>query len=175
MDASHLSSLEFFKPQYMSLHVPHPLWTTCGSNPYEICKAIVQAKILSGRYRTDQLLRHFTSSDGSCSICSEKSPGSITHLLLLCPALYETRSRLLKMLDDETKMSGPVKLLIKTTFSNDKEAIQMLVDCSVLPSMIKTKQVYGPNVLNEMFRFTRSWCYAMHKERLKLLGRWKKY
>ena len=128
-----------------------------------------------GRYWTDRLLRHFSNTDGTCSICNEKSPGDIKHLLLLCPALLETRSRLLKALNDETKISESVKTIIKNAFANDKETTQMLLDGSVLPSTIKTKQVEGPNVLNELFRFTRSWCYTMHKERLKLLGRWKKY
>ena len=58
-ESSHLSSLEYFKPNFMSLLVPHPIWSTCGSNPYEISKAIIQAKMLSGRYRSDRLLRHF--------------------------------------------------------------------------------------------------------------------
>ena len=41
-------SLRYFKPEYMSLTQPHLLWSTCGSNPFEIHKA-VQAKMLSGR------------------------------------------------------------------------------------------------------------------------------
>ena len=135
MDASRLPSLEYFKPQYMSLLSPHPLWSTCGSNPYEICKAIVQAKMLSGRYRTDQLLRHFIKTDGACSICNDNTLGSIKHLLLLCPALNETRARLMKNLDDETTISESTKHLIKTTFEANHETIQMLVDCSVLSTL----------------------------------------
>ena len=32
--ASSLPSLTYFKPCFMSLTKPHPIWTTAGSNPY---------------------------------------------------------------------------------------------------------------------------------------------
>ena len=51
--ASTLPSLSYFNPLYMSLTKPHPLFISCHNNSYEVCKAIIQAKMLSGRYRTD--------------------------------------------------------------------------------------------------------------------------
>ena len=48
-EASLLSSLLYFKPEYMSLSKPHPIWTTAGSNPHEVSKAVQQARFLSGR------------------------------------------------------------------------------------------------------------------------------
>ena len=50
-EAQDLKSLKFFKPEYMSLLRPHPLWSTCKSNPYEVNNSIVVARFLSGRYR----------------------------------------------------------------------------------------------------------------------------
>ena len=38
---ANLPSLVHFKPEFMSLKYPHPLWTTAGSSPYEIVKARV--------------------------------------------------------------------------------------------------------------------------------------
>ena len=55
--ASSLTSLKFFRPSFMSLSKPHPLWTTSKSNPYEVNKCIVQAKILFGQYRTKVVCR----------------------------------------------------------------------------------------------------------------------
>ena len=51
-------SLKYFRAEFLSLTKPHPLWSTCGSNPYEIHKAVVQARMLSGKYITDKLPRH---------------------------------------------------------------------------------------------------------------------
>ena len=46
-EASLLPSLKYFFPNYMSLAKPHPIWTTAGSNPIEVSKAIQQAQFLS--------------------------------------------------------------------------------------------------------------------------------
>ena len=54
--AKNLSSLSYFHPEFMSLLQPHPLYSTCGDNSFEVSKALVQARMLSGRYRTDKLL-----------------------------------------------------------------------------------------------------------------------
>ena len=51
-EAAPMTSLLYFKPDYMSLARPHPIWWTAGSNPYEVSKAVIQCRMLSGRYRT---------------------------------------------------------------------------------------------------------------------------
>ena len=95
-----LTSLKYFKPEFLSLKKTHPIWTTCGNNSYEVSKAIIQARLLSGRYRSDELLSHFLPGNSpTCSICTSQSVGSIEHLLLECPALYNTRSRQLHHLE----------------------------------------------------------------------------
>ena len=173
-DAAPLSSLEYFKPQFMSLQITHPLWTSCGSNSYEICKAIIQAKMLSGRYRTDQLLRHFSDNDGLCTLCHQNIPGSIEHLLVQCPVLDESRKQLRLKLSTNDDISDTVKSLINDSFHSVKTTTQMLLDCTAIPATIAAKQTEGPSVIQQIFRFTRSWCYTIHKTRLKLLGRWHK-
>ena len=49
-EAHSLPSLKYFKPQFMSLLKPHPLWTTCKGNSYEVNKSVTVARLLSGRY-----------------------------------------------------------------------------------------------------------------------------
>ena len=61
-EAALLSSLSAFHPEYMSLQEPHPMWKAAGSNPYEVSKTIVQAKMLSGQYRTEQLCRFWSNN-----------------------------------------------------------------------------------------------------------------
>ena len=159
----------------MSLSVPHPIWLTCGSNSYEISKAIIQAKMLSGRYRTDQFVRHFTDNDGSCVTCESNAPGDIVHLLLLCPAFKDTRTRMLQNLESNCEISDIAKTLIKNSFQTTTTSIQLLLDPSVLPNTIRLKQSKEPLILQHLFKFSRSWCYSIHKTRLKLLGRWQNW
>ena len=91
-EAAILPSLRFFLPEYMSLAKPHPLWTSTNSNPYEVAKAVQQARFLSGRYRTESLCRHWTSNKmGLCLSSTCKSEETIEHILMLCPAYQSTR------------------------------------------------------------------------------------
>ena len=83
-EASLLSTLSNFHPEYMSLKNPHPLWTCAGSNPYEVSKATIQAKMLSGQYRTENFCRFLSGNQlGTClaPACGSPSPETINHLL----------------------------------------------------------------------------------------------
>ena len=74
-----LQSLNMFKAEYMSLCHPHPIWTSAGSSPFETKKATVQARMLSGRYRTCWLRRHWSGDQtGMCRVpgCDDQ-PGTL--------------------------------------------------------------------------------------------------
>ena len=64
-EAAPLSSLYLLNTNFMSLARTHPIWTSAGNSPYEVEKAKVQARMLSGRYR----------ANGFCQIpgCSDTS------------------------------------------------------------------------------------------------------
>ena len=97
----------------MSLSKPHPLWTSCSNNSYEVSRAVVQARMLSGRYKTDRLTRHFSqNSDGSGLLCNEGADGSIEHLLLHCPSLSHTRQNMSNFLLERNDFSPRTKSLI---------------------------------------------------------------
>ena len=89
-----LHSLEYFKPEYMSLSTPHPHWLHAGS-PFEVRKAVIACRMLSGRYRTDRLSRHWTKDNpnGYCRLpgCHDQV-GDLQHILLSCTALTESRT-----------------------------------------------------------------------------------
>ena len=94
-EAEPLKSLEFFKPSYMSLLAPHPLWLTARSSSYEVIKATVQAKMLSGRYRTEKLCSHWSNNkSGYCLSGCSSQVEDLSHILLDCPSLSKTRNTL---------------------------------------------------------------------------------
>ena len=66
-----LDSLSFFKPNYLSLTKPHPLWTTTGSSPVRVSMATVQAQMLSGRFRTEKLCSHWSKNKAGVCLLSE--------------------------------------------------------------------------------------------------------
>ena len=95
-EASFLTSLVYFKPEYSSLAAPHPIYLTAGSNPYEVAKAVVQGRMLSGRYRTEQMARHWSGNkEGYCkgTMCSQICE-TLEHILLWCPSYSSTRVKL---------------------------------------------------------------------------------
>ena len=174
-ESSSLTSLVYFKPEYMSLKQPHALWKTCGSNPFEVNKAVVQARMLSGRYRTDLLASHWTNNPhGSCLIplCNSSETGSIEHLLLSCPVLVETRNRMMKLTYEVAEESPYLHHIISWVLEHpDREILmQFLLDCSSLPIVIRMCQLYGQDLLNRLFYISRNWCYSIHRSRMTALN-----
>ena len=153
--SSDLPSLTYFKPDYMSLTTTHPLWTTCASNSFELSKAVIQAKLLSGRYRSDRLLRHFSKDqDGFCKICSLNCEGTIEHLLVECVALSEHRQQQFHALKERDDISEVSKELIHIfSQKGTTDFTQLLLDCSVIPEVISASQI-DISILHEIFKFT---------------------
>ena len=179
-EASILPSLRFFKPNYMSIVTPHPLLLTAGSSPYEVTKANIQAMFLSGRYRTEKLCRYWSSnSSGHCLLphcVALKQIEDEDHILLLCQSLANTRLRLSEFTMAYAK-AHPVVCEILLTFTNPNcpQYLQFLIDCSVIPQVIALSQKHGQIILQHLFKVTRTWCYSLHRDRLKLLGRWRSF
>ena len=173
VSASEFSSLRYFKTDFMSLCHTHPLWTSCGKNSFEVTKAVVQARFLSGRYRTETLSSHFSPGNSLlCSICPEDIIGSIEHILTECSALKNTRTQLIKAFKNNVSYSIETKTIILQYLSASMEPMtQFLVDPSMIPKTILEVQRKNKNILSELFHFTRSWCYSMHLKRLHLQGK----
>ena len=170
-----LSSLKYFHPNFMSLSLAHPLWTTCEGNPFEISKSIVQGKLLSGRYRSDKLLSHFSKNNtGVCSMCDQGCEGSIEHLLVFCPSLTQCRQNLFKMLEQRDYFSDTSRnIIFNAHATSTTNFVQLLLDCSVLPEVIHACQTGSKQVLCEIFKFTRTWCFNVHSKRMTILGQWR--
>ena len=174
-DAAQLSFLKYFKPQYYSLNTPHRIWTSAGSNPYEVEKAIIQARMLSGRYRCEKLRRHWSQNTlGHCELepCLTLGiVGSLEHMLVDCVGLAESRAGVLSLWK-KTVQNQPhiLNLLIRYTVTEPDKTIQLLLDPSVLPEVIRESQTYGIEVVNILFYLTRTYCSALHKAKFKLLG-----
>ena len=170
-------SLVLFNPNFMSLKSPHPIWSSAGTNRYEINKAIIQARMLSGPYRTEGLCRFWsTNRSGSCLLPSCSASGvkeDIAHILIHCPSLSGTRSRLEKFFEvyaSQNPLIPSIRNFLNSV--NPIQKTQFLLDCSILPDVIRLRQEHGQPVLHILFYLTRTWCYSLHRERLPQLGRW---
>ena len=173
------SSLSLVHTPFMSLVVPHPIWTTLDGNPYQTRAAAVQALLLSGRYRTERLRRFWTpeNREGFClqSECFNlKKLEDVRHILLLCSA-YNCERRRLFALATKSAQNFPLRKPILDEYlfncSDVKIQLQFLLDCSSLPLVVTARQLFGDHTLQHLFKFTRTWCFMIHKKRMTSLGR----
>ena len=149
----------------MSLSTPDPIWTSAHS-PYEVSKAVIAVRMLSGRYRTDPLARHWTSDnpDGLCRLpgCFNQE-GNLQHILLHCPALAPSRANMIKLWS-AFLVSRPTLLPI---VDEPQLMPQFLLDPSCLPLVISTNK-YHPGTLQQCFYLGRTWCFSAHIVRSRL-------
>ena len=129
--------------------------------------------MLSGRYRTEYLQRHWKDNpQGYCLApgCSN-AVETLQHILLDCVAYNSNRVRLTRLwLSNEDQI---IKNITSEALSSNRDyQVQFILDCSVLPSVISASQQYGSNILDKLFYLTRTWCYSIHRTRMKILGRW---
>ena len=172
-DATGLDSLKYFQPAFYSLAKPHPIFTSAGSSPYEVEKSKVQARMLSGRYRTERLRRHWIqNSKGFCTLPTcWRSSEDLEHILVHCPSHRAARTRVLALWRDYLASRPHLATIVDHyTSTPGQHLVQFLVDPSVLPLVITLRQEQGEEALFSIFYLTRTYCYSIHQSRLKALG-----
>ena len=169
-----MDSLELFKQSFVSLTTPHPLWTSVDS-PFEVSKAVVTARMLSGRYRTYKLMSDWNSSNqaGLCRLPGwDGQVGTLSHILLHCPALLEARA---KAISHWSAFLVPRPWLFPVvshhTIGGDQLQLQFLLDPSVLPLVISSSKTM-PEILSSCFYLARTWNFTIHLTRDKLRKLW---
>ena len=174
-ECSKLPSLVFFDPTRASLLRSHAIWTYAGNNSYEVNKSIVAAKMLSGRYRTEALSRHWSGVGGGFCVMStcDKVLGDLQHLLLKCPAFHDMRARFLTMWRQKLCHLEPLlDLFMRIINGPDEKHIAFLLNPSANPDLQALAQTYGSVVIEHSCYLTRTFIYNIHREKLKLTGKW---
>ena len=171
-----LPSIPLFRADFMSLSQPHPIWTSAGSSPYEVRKATVQARMLSGRYRTCWLRRHWSGDQsGSCRVpgCSGE-PGTLRHLATgECQGLSQALIRATALWKSFLKDNPIIFPVIKHySLSHPDDFLAFLVDPTTKAPVIALAQLHGTIIIEQLCYLTRTWLFYMHKERLKLMNLW---
>ena len=131
-DASQRPSLQYLRPQFIPLNgKPHLIWESSSSSPSATRAAIIQAKLLSGRYRTDALCSKWSDSPPSCSLPGcDKSPADTFHLLSgECDALRGClANNLLNGLNILSKMPQLFDIVTQALNYNPHQWISIVLD-----------------------------------------------
>ena len=151
-----------------------PLLWTCLSSSTAVRSATVMTKMLSRRYRSCWLRRHWTEESGACRLpgCGQV-PGDVPHLLsgecqALQPYLATSLQHLLDMLASHPHLLPPVI----TALSGDRDSTTMFfLDPSTDPAVMRLVQEYEHvTVLAPLFQAARAWVWCAHRTRMRLLG-----
>ena len=177
-EASVLPSLNYFQSSFMSLTKPHPILSSAGSSPSKVSMAIVQATMISGRYRTQSLMRHWsTNVKGNCLLTSECDGlvEDLPHFIQHCPGLRSVRDGLIEYTMNMCSNLPPStsSLILKLSRPDHPKFCHFILDCSTLPEVISLVQLNGNSLIDLLFDITRMWVFVLHRERLKRLNRWK--
>ena len=90
-----------------------------------------------------------------------------------CPALiypYPPCMSLLSANQRQTETALPI--LCSVLEGHSQDLLQFILDASVHPEINTLRQTSADETLRVVFHLTRTWCFALHKERVKVLGRW---
>ena len=174
-DASSLRSLKYFKFDKIGLGGVHPIFSTCGSNSYEVEKAVWQSRLLSGMYKFERRQRHYrdtTNPNGYCSLklCQVEDYrhyGDIESFFLSCPSLSKARQEF-DIFFNNYLVSYPdlVALILECV---EADPVQFFLDASTMSQVISQVQVKGTMILDIIFKLTRTYCYNLHKLRTDLI------
>ena len=172
-----MSSLQHFNPYKASLLHPHPIWTSSVGNCFETAKSTVLARMVSGRYRTEMMCRFWTSNRGGFCLLDSCNghdvPGTLQHLLIVCPALEQARQRLHSLWCLKTLTCPPLhRLVLKILSSSPEIQTRFILDSTAFPEIIVLVQTYGQDIQDLVLYLTRTFAFSLHRQKLKLLGRW---
>ena len=151
---------------------PHPVLRNVAAAS-DVLKLRVQVRFLVGDYLTYSLDHsHGNGKSPHCRLCSTADTPlneSVSHVISQCSALESVRSRILPEILDVVRNLSPQKWVSNYLhLQNDNTRTQFILDCTSqnLPISIRVK---ATNCM-VVFRVTRDFCFAIHKERMRLLN-----
>ena len=148
------TSLRYLTLQQHPMDEPHPIYKYTGSDPHEIEKAAIKARILTGTY-TLQANRHKFNQyevDKTCELCAQEAEDR-EHFILRCSALQEARQKHLSKLLE----------LVPNPKEDSTDLIQCILDCSHEDLAIPPKE------LEKIEKINRSLLYELHIQRTRKL------
>ena len=158
------STLDLFDVSRLRLDAPHPIWVAAGRDSYSTSQAVIQMWLLLGCYNTQERLNKMKKVNSPyCLLCPAVGKTVIedrVHFLLSCPALAETREDFLRQLVDLSPTV--VKYL-------DVSASFLLVILDPLSPMVPEEIRTSWFKDDDIYKWSRKFCYAMHKRRTKLI------
>ena len=175
-EAADLSSLSYFALRNHSLNTPSLIWSTATSSSFECRKASIMARMVSGRFRTEYMARHWSSNKlGYCmaETCLQ-TIGSLQHLLIDCPALSDVRQRMWTMIFDKTvQYPALFQFLLELEKSSPELQMQFFLDPTAIPAILEVWELFGQQAVDHVYYLARTYVYYLYRKKQILMGFWR--
>ena len=166
--ATIMSSLQLLKTQSLPLgRGPHPMFTTCHS-PHQARIATIQAKMISGTYRTCYQSQHWQHTTGACLLpnCGVY-PGDLLHLFKSCSFLSDTiKEYLIKAKDSLSSFPYLHSLFSRKMAVSSSSALQFLLDPSTDNDVINLPSIFKRTTIPLLFQASHILIWPVHRTRL---------
>ena len=163
------SKMEYLNVQLSGLNGrPHPALTSVTTTR-DIPKLRLHLKFLTGDYPSyHRLAKDRGTNDSNCKLCG--SPCEDTkHILTECRATSDQREKLLpELLNTIASINPHSKILDQETLTT-QVLTQFILDCGSINLTNSYRLSYSHPRINEVFRLSRDWCFAINNARIKLL------
>ena len=159
------TSVDLFDVSRLLLDAPHPIWVAAGRDSYSTSQAVYQLWLLLGVYNTQERLAKMKKvKSADCVLCPEVGGSPMiedrVHFLLSCPALAETRENFMSQLVDLSPVVVNYRDVTSTFLLSLLDPLSPMVPQELRSSWSSDVEIY---------KWSRKFCYAMHKKRTKLI------
>ena len=161
-DAATKSTLAHIHISALTMNHPHPVWHYVAPNMRDTSRARIKSRLLTGTYTLQSSRAKFNknSVDPTCPLCHTGTE-DVTHMLVMCSALQDTRLRLLPNL---------LELVIDTTAREELVRNPVALTFAILDSNYSLAEGIIIRDQLEQWEFnSRILCYYLHVNHTKLL------
>ena len=164
---------KYFKPSTCKIGRPSLIWLFSKHHPFETAKAIVVAKMISGRYRTDWFERHWSNNkNGFClaiTCTNTNTPGDLTHMFVVCPAISQIKLKMKQVWIQKTKTCPPLACFLASIWDAPPETfVQFLLEPSIFPEVAQLCEIFGIGVFRQILYLTRSYAFYIDRVNRRL-------
>ncbi|CAG2188601.1 unnamed protein product [Mytilus edulis] len=162
-DAESKSTLKHMDTEHLLVGKNHPVWTIFDKTKAEVRKAIIKARIVSGTFILNSDRAKFNQAPSSvCQLCN-LSEENISHFLLECPILSNTRITYFQPI--KTYVTQHITAEVwHSVFQSKSNIIRLIIDCRHFSQTLRDDKI-----MNMIETKTREMCYKLYIKRLKLL------
>ena len=135
----------------------------------------VQLRMLSGRYRTCWLRRHWSGNgSGDCEVpgCAPGTPGTLGHIATgQCAGLAAATTAAAEQWANFISLNTYLLNLFRSvTAASQDDFLAFLLNPTTHPEVIALAQQQGERAMEDVSFLTRSWLYEHHRARFRALG-----